>query len=222
MQQQFEFIKTLTLCLAFVSLVLAQVFVPLLKVQAGPNKFKNILSATLIRNILIALFCFISIFILAKKNALPAPGWAIPFSVFFLDFLSYFWHFLSHRWRTGNYFHSRDALAHMTDVWQSMAPRLFMVWGLRLPVEGLLLYEFILVFGFLLEVGLAKSPPWVERFLAGILMTPMLVTHHYTMIKGKPSRKNFGIVFSFWDRAFGTYVAPNSSEPEAVVVNLRT
>ncbi|MBI2519702.1 MAG: sterol desaturase family protein [Bdellovibrio sp.] len=175
----------------------------------------------MIRNLLIVLTSFVFIFLFAKKNALPAPGWAVPFTIIFLDFISFFWHFLSHRWRTGNYFHSNDAVAHLTDVWQSLTPRLLIVWGMRLPIEGLLLFEFIIVFGHLLEIGLTKCPSWVERFLAGIIMTPALMSHHYTMIKGKPSRKNFGIVFSFWDRIFGTYVTPYSHRPEVVMTDLR-
>ena len=206
MQQQFEFVKTMTLCLIFVGLILAQVFVPLFKTQVYSSKLKNMVSISLLRNLVIALICFVCIFIFAKKNAFPAPGWAIPFTVIFLDFISFFWHFLSHRWRTGNCFHSTNSLAHMTDVWQSLAPRLLLVWGMRLPIEGLLFYEFVLVCRHLLEAGLTKCPPWVERFLSTFLITPTLVVHHHRMVKGRPSRKNFGIVFSLWDRIFGTYM----------------
>lgn len=55
-------------------------------------------------------------------------------------------------------------------------------------------------------------PPWIERPLRWLLVTPAMHRVHHIPSKAE-TNSNFGQYFSFWDRIFGTYRAPDPATP---------
>ena len=56
-----------------------------------------------------------------------------------------------------------------------------------------------------------KMPAWLDRALVWVICTPNMhrVHHHYRM---PYTDTNFGNIFSFWDRIFGTYTAVDNEK----------
>jgi sterol desaturase/sphingolipid hydroxylase (fatty acid hydroxylase superfamily) len=55
-------------------------------------------------------------------------------------------------------------------------------------------------------------PPWIERPLRWLLVTPAMHRVHHIPDEAD-TNSNFGQCFSFWDRIFGTYRAPDPATP---------
>ncbi len=221
MQQQFELVKTIAFCFAFASLILVMVLLPLLKEESSQENLQNIFTFQFLRKLIIGLIFSVVVFYLALRNELYYPTWAIPFTVILLDFITYLWHYLGHRWSPREEEQRDHAFTHLTEVLNSLIPSLFIVWGMRLPVEALLFFALASVANNLLEFALLKCPPFVERMLALIVMTPSLARTHQTKENGKKIQNNFGIIFSLWDRIFGTYSDPDLSQTTTATANLR-
>jgi sterol desaturase/sphingolipid hydroxylase (fatty acid hydroxylase superfamily) len=80
--------------------------------------------------------------------------------------------------------------------------------GLPLWIEGartLVLNPLVLA-----QHASVAYPGWIERRLRWIVVTPGLHRLHHSP-EANDYNSNFGFIFSFWDRLFGTYRAP---EPE--------
>jgi len=56
-----------------------------------------------------------------------------------------------------------------------------------------------------------KMPAWLDKILVWVICTPNMhrVHHHY---RQPYSDQNYGNVFSFWDRIFGTYIEVDNSK----------
>jgi sterol desaturase/sphingolipid hydroxylase (fatty acid hydroxylase superfamily) len=149
---------------------------------------------------------------------LPIWGLAIA-GVFATDFVGYWFHRLSHRWRwlwlIHSVHHSDQHLDASTAVREHPVEMIFdvallagtlMALGVPLWVEGLRA-------AFLNPQAMAQHaniayPRWVERTFGWLLVTPaMHRVHHSPDVRETDT--NFGIMFSFWDRIFGTYRAPD-------------
>jgi sterol desaturase/sphingolipid hydroxylase (fatty acid hydroxylase superfamily) len=154
--------------------------------------------------------------------ALPVAGEAI-LGVLVTDFVSYAFHRVSHGvyplWlvhavhhsdshldvTTGLRFHPVDMACYVTIVVVTLG-----VLGLPLWVEGLRALA-------LNPLTMAQHanvvwPQWIERRVGWLLVTPALHrVHHSTVAPGIDA--NFGQVFSFWDRLFGSYIAPAAADP---------
>ena len=60
-------------------------------------------------------------------------------------------------------------------------------------------------------------PTWIERRVGWLLVTPAMHRVHHDA--GAPGIEgNFGQVFSFWDRLFGTYIPPAAADPPRIGV----
>ena len=152
----------------------------------------------------------------------PLAQFALGFTL--LDLFDYFYHRLVHRWRPLWLLHA----VHHSDlhVDASTAVRFH---PLEVSIEMTLKSLLLLALGIPLWVEGARAVvlnPWsavqhanivyprrLERAIGWLLVTaPMHRLHHSP--EPRETNSNYGVVFSFWDRMFGTYVAPSGPGPQ--------
>ncbi len=157
-------------------------------------------------------------------NAFTAPAWlAIPMTIVALDFVSYVWHRANHRvawlWRLHAVHHSDPAFDlttslrfHPGELLLSIPLRLAAAVALGAPVAGILVFETVFGFFNLLEHGNVRLPERLERVLSGIVVHPALHRIHHS-VRPEELNRNFGTIFTFWDRLFGTFHDARSGSP---------
>ncbi len=154
------------------------------------------------------------------NQAAVSPWTAIPFTVLVLDLTSYGWHWANHRvrflWRLHQVHHSDPAFTvstgirfHPGELLLSLPIRLAAVVLIGAPVGAVLVFEVAFAFANLMEHGDINLPRRAERWIARICITPAVHRRHHTKV-GPERDTNFGTIFSFWDRVFGTFT-PNDS-----------
>jgi sterol desaturase/sphingolipid hydroxylase (fatty acid hydroxylase superfamily) len=152
-----------------------------------------------------------------------APPAAVLFGVGFLlaDLFDYGFHRLLHRWRwlwlihsvhhsdqhldvsTGVRFHPAEVVFEVV-----LRTIMFLALGIPLWVEGA---RAVLSNPLnLLQHANVEYPRWFERRLGWLLVTADMHRIHHSP-EARETNSNFGTVFSFWDRIFGTYVAPDAA-----------
>jgi sterol desaturase/sphingolipid hydroxylase (fatty acid hydroxylase superfamily) len=149
-------------------------------------------------------------------NVLAAPTWVgMALTTVALDLLSYGWHRANHRiaflWRFHRVHHSDEAFTvstglrfHPGELLLSYPLRIAAVLLLGAPWQGVIAFEFVFTVSNLLEHGDIALPARLERPLATLLVTPALHRRHHSSV-GTELDRNFGTVFTLWDRALGTY-----------------
>ena len=151
--------------------------------------------------------------------------WAVAISLLGLDAVSYGWHRANHQlpllWRLHQVHHG-DTSFHVTTALRfhpgelilALPVRLTAVVLLGLPPEGVLVFELVFAVANLLEHGNFDLPPRLEPGVERLLVTPALHRAHHAS-NWRELDKNFGTVFSIWDRLGGTF---HAGEPERPVV----
>ncbi len=147
-----------------------------------------------------------------------AAGFVMLVGALFLDFENYWLHRLLHAvpplWRCHALHHSDRAVDATTNFRHH--PFEFVAIGLVLPISALALgipAVVIVVYGVVSGVvatvhhGNIRLPVRLERALAPVIVTPNIHHIHHSIERGEAD-SNFGQLFSFWDRLFGTYTAP--------------
>lgn len=146
---------------------------------------------------------------------LQLPLWvALLISVIMLDLVSWMWHLANHHvpwlWRLHRVHHADRAFQvttalrfHPGELLLSLPVRLLAIVLIGIPVEGVLLFE--IVFGAMnLWVHANYSlPERLDRAVGSVLITPSLHRLHHARSTTMVNR-NFGTIFSVFDRAFGT------------------
>ena len=145
------------------------------------------------------------------------------------DLFDYGLHRLLHRWRwlwlihsvhhsdahldasTGVRFHPAEVVIETV-----LKTSLFLALGIPLWVEGA--RAVVLNPLNLMQHANVDYPVWIERSLSWLLVTPDMHRVHHSP-EQRETNSNFGAVFSFWDRLFGTYVRPEAAR--APVYGLR-
>ena len=138
-----------------------------------------------------------------------------------LDLTAFALHCAAHRfgwlWRLHHVHHSDAAMNASTLFRQhplliiiALAAQLPVLWALGIPAASWVLYASISMAVQLWHHSHAAAPGWVERALGWWLVTPGFHRLHH-----HPDRavhdQNYGAVFSFWDRLFGTRNAETDS-----------
>src|SRR5258708_5928695 len=149
-------------------------------------------------------------------NWLAAPWWlALPCTLLIKSLGQYAFHLFSHRqpvlWRLHRVHHCDVHLdvssALRTHPFEMIASSVFVIpivviCGLS-PVV-LAAYESVEVFVNMLAHANLRVPAAVERYARSLFVTPGLHRLHHSDFQAETD-SNYGNVFSFWDRAFGTY-----------------
>lgn len=153
------------------------------------------------------------------------PLWAsVAITILILDFWSYAGHRLMHRWpllwRAHQVHHidldldfTTSARNHPLELLFTYPVFIALVALLHLPPEGALLYAAISQMAALLTHANLAWPKPLEPAIRLLLVTPNMHAVHHSAERSETD-SNYGLVFSFWDRLFGSYVAP-TAEREA-------
>jgi sterol desaturase/sphingolipid hydroxylase (fatty acid hydroxylase superfamily) len=148
---------------------------------------------------------------------LSTPPWLqIPLTFLILDFTQYVLHRIEHAqvllWRMHSVHHSDQLVDMSTSLRKHPLAALFssfclilVVIGVGITAEGWLVYNIVgECFGFLTHSNYrfpAKFNDALERLM---LISPQNHRVHHSTLR-QETDSNFGVVFSIWDRAFGTY-----------------
>lgn len=168
---------------------------------------------------------FLSAVYVTDRIAIPdyVPGrlQALPFAVkvvcfaLAVDCSAYWLHRLWHTralWRIHKWHHSPDYMYWLAGVRASL-PQVIMAglpFTLWLPLVKPVPPTFFIVYSAFLIVTnnwMHMNTTWRSRWLEWIFVTPR---YHHVHHGNEPSlyMRNFGVVFTFWDRLFGTYADP--------------
>jgi len=154
-------------------------------------------------------------------NWTSAPVWfAVPFSVVFLDLVSYAWHRANHLvpflWRWHQVHHSDPTFSvstslrfHPGELLLSLPLRLLAVVALGVPVLAVVVFEIAFTLANSIEHGDIDLPREFEVAVGRLFVTPALHRWHHT-VETPERHRNFGTIFSVWDRLFRSY-SPNDS-----------
>ena len=145
---------------------------------------------------------------------------AVPVSVLALDLVSYAWHRANHvvpfLWRFHQVHHSDASFTtttalrfHPGELILSLPLRLVAVAALGVPVVGVIVFEVYFAFQNMFEHGNIDLPASLERRLAWLFVTPALHRRHHSRRRAELN-SNYGTIFTFWDRGFGTFATGSS------------
>jgi sterol desaturase/sphingolipid hydroxylase (fatty acid hydroxylase superfamily) len=141
------------------------------------------------------------------------------------DLLGYLFHRMCHRWRWLWRLHSvHHSDAHLdvttavrahpfeTSLGVICTVALYVVLGLPFWIEGIraILHNAIAM----IQHANVRFPAFVER-LGLVFVTPAMHRVHHDTQRVLHDR-NYGVIFSFWDRLFGTYSPPEQVTPERI------
>jgi sterol desaturase/sphingolipid hydroxylase (fatty acid hydroxylase superfamily) len=161
---------------------------------------------------------------LFNSIAVPA-GVRIIATVLLLDAVSWAWHRANHLvpflWRFHRVHHSDGTFTvstalrfHPGELLLSLPVRLVAVLALGAPVVGVVVFEVVFAFSNLIEHGNVSLPLGPERVLSAVLITPALHRHHHS-VETAELNSNVGTIFTFWDRAMGSFQASSSADSVA-------
>ena len=149
-------------------------------------------------------------------NWLSAPWWiAMPCSLLVRSLASYVLHVTSHKvpllWRLHRVHHS-DVHLDVSSALRAHPLELVILLVLMLPIVILFglspvvlaVYESVEAIANMLTHANVRFPRAVERYARTLFVTPALHRLHHSAAQVETD-SNYGNVFSFWDRLFGTY-----------------
>jgi len=147
-----------------------------------------------------------------------APVWLeFGLAVLLLDVAIYWQHRLFHRipwaWRLHRVHHSDLAFDlttglrfHPFELAASMLIKFALIALLAPEPLAVLLFEILLSTGALFTHSDVALPPWLDRRLRWLLVTPSMHRIHHSIERAETD-SNYGFHLSIWDRLFGSYRA---------------
>jgi sterol desaturase/sphingolipid hydroxylase (fatty acid hydroxylase superfamily) len=179
--------------------------------------------------LVLRVFAFLAVPLVAVGAAMIAElnGWGlfnqlawpsvleIGFALVVLDFAIWLQHLAFHKvpilWRVHQMHHAdvdfdvTTALRfHPIETGLSMLYKVVWVLALGASPVAVLLFEVILNGCAMFNHANVDLPPWLDRILRQVLVTPDMHRVHHS-IERREHDTNFGFNLSFWDRLFGTY-----------------
>jgi sterol desaturase/sphingolipid hydroxylase (fatty acid hydroxylase superfamily) len=162
---------------------------------------------------------------------LGVPAWfAVPFAVVALDLVIYaqhiVFHFVPWLWRLHRMHHAdldfdvTTALRfHPVEILLSLLLKLAVVAALGAPAVSVLAFEVLLNATAMFNHANASLPPWLERWVRTVMVTPDMHRIHHSAIRVE-TNSNYGFNLSVWDRLFGTYRAQPGRGHEGMTIGL--
>lgn len=154
-------------------------------------------------------------------NVVAAPGGlSAAVTILAFDALSWVWHRATHvvpfLWRFHAVHHSDPAFDattsfrfHPGELVLSLPARIALVLALGPPVVAILVFEMVFGFFNLFVHGNLRLPRAVESAMETVFVHPALHRVHHSRVLDE-SNRNFGTIFSIWDRLFGTLLPSRS------------
>jgi sterol desaturase/sphingolipid hydroxylase (fatty acid hydroxylase superfamily) len=192
------------------------------------------LTTTLVINILfgiatIRVFDYITINDIGILNLVQMPVWTeLLIAILFLDFVAqYIVHFLLHKiswmWKFHMIHHSDtkvDATTgtrhHPGDYVLREIFALLAVIILGAPFAFYMVYRIVTIFFTYFTHANINMPVWLDKALCKVFITPNMHKFHHHFERPWTDT-NFGNIFSFWDRIFGTFVY---EDPKKIIYGL--
>ncbi|MEP6712752.1 MAG: sterol desaturase family protein [Ferruginibacter sp.] len=136
------------------------------------------------------------------------------YSFIFLDFIIYAWHRINHLfpslWKFHAFHHKEKELNvfstfhfHPKEIIISTCWRLVLLPLIGIAPAALLIYNTVFFTIILFHHSNIKIPYKWDKLLGNIIVTPGLHHVHHS-VKMIESNSNYGSVFSFWDKIFGS------------------
>ncbi len=142
-------------------------------------------------------------------------GWAgLVLDILLLDLFIYAWHRANHvvpvLWRFHQVHHFDRHLDttsavrfHFGEVVLSAIMRGLYVGLMDIPLTSVLVFEAVVLLCSIFHHSNARLPSGVERALSMVIITPGIHWVHHHAVR-KDTDSNYGTLFSFWDRLFGS------------------
>jgi sterol desaturase/sphingolipid hydroxylase (fatty acid hydroxylase superfamily) len=166
---------------------------------------------------------FLAPFEMVSLSNLSVPRYlSIFISFLFIDFTGYFTHWLFHKisvlWKLHKLHHSDKTVDTITTFFHHplegvanflLNTLIFVLFDVPVPV--ILLYGVVAsIHAPLTHFKILLPEKW-NKIVSFLIVTPNFHRIHHSLDM-KEGNSNFGIVFSFWDRLFGTYVSKTSAQ----------
>ena len=174
---------------------------------------------------------FIAPFEIFSFSNLPLPRYlSVVISFVFIDLAGYLAHLLFHKisvlWKLHKLHHSDREVDTITTFFHHpleevvtifLAALIFVLFDVPVPV--------ILLYGVLNSIHAPLThfkvllPEKWNKILSFLIVTPNFHRVHHSLDM-KEGNSNFGIIFSFWDRLFGTYVSKTATQMRAMKLGI--
>lgn len=156
---------------------------------------------------------------------LPQWSWLLV-DLLLLDLWIYWWHRANHRiswlWRFHRVHHLDQWLDvtsalrfHFGEVILSALVRAAVIFCFALPLSSVIIFESLIIIFTGFHHSNIRLPRKLERYLSWLIITPSIhwVHHH---VEQRDTDSNYGAIFSFWDRLFGSRSA-TARTPDMVI-----
>ncbi len=172
------------------------------------------LNALLSPLIVIPITYWASGFSLGLRPAFLDGWWGLAVDILILDFWIYWWHRANHElpilWRFHQVHHLDELLDttsavrfHFGEVVLSALVRAVVIIAFDIPLAAVIVFEALVLTSAIFHHSDARIPGWLERPLARVIITPSIHWVHHHAIRADTD-SNYGTIFSFWDRLFGS------------------
>ena len=196
------------------------------------ESFMTNTTAFLVNNVILSVLRASSLFLVAQEFASHGllsglddgpVKWILAFALF--DFAIYAWHFVSHKfeylWRFHKVHHSDNGFNvstgfrfHVFDLLIEIVYKCLFVVIIGVNAYLVLSIEIVELFFILFHHANIRIPN--EEAISNVFITPSLHRTHHSR-KRSEHDSNYGIVFSLWDRLFGTRL---ETVPEQIGLDL--
>ena len=116
---------------------------------------------------------------------------------------------------------STGARFHFLETAFALGVRTLVILILGCPPGAVVLFEVIYGSAVLFNHANIRLQPGVEKLLRVFWVTPQMHRVHHS-IRRRETNRNFGFIFSWWDRVFGTYLEKPEGGLEAVTLGLES
>ena len=194
----------------------------------GMSEFLNWLLKAFVVLLLVNFFAPFELF---SFSNLSVPRYlSIVISFLFIDFTGYFTHWLFHKisilWKLHKLHHSDRAVDTITTFFHHplegvtnflLNTLIFVLFDLPVPV--ILLYGVVATIHAPLTHFKILLPQKWNKIISRLIVTPNFHRIHHSL-NMKEGNSNFGIVFSFWDKFFGTYVSKTYTQMRRIKLGI--
>lgn len=152
---------------------------------------------------------------LGLLKAYPLPFWLqVLLGILLLDFFIWLWHLLNHEvpllWRFHRVHHSdlnmdvsTASRFHLGEILISGLIRLAVIYTFGISLVAYLLFEILVNLAIQFHHSSVRVNPVFEKIWLLLLVPPFVHRIHHSVKIGERD-SNYGVIFSLWDRFFGT------------------
>ena len=141
----------------------------------------------------------------------------------FLDLMIWVWHLLNHRsnflWRFHKTHHADRYLNvtsglrfHFGELFLSVLFKAMVLFVSGVPFFIFFLYEYMITFFALFHHTNIRFPKRIQSLLGIVIITQDMHRAHHSTVRHEHD-SNYGVMFSWWDKLFGTY---NKKQPDNI------